>query len=88
MSAAPQARSWAPTNGWCGVAEDLRRQRGVRRPRTGSSWPIVADADREQQRRGLAGGPGDGEQAPLTMPGSAAGSTTVRIVRHLLAPSA
>ena len=41
-------------------------------------------ADREQQRRRLTGGAGDGEQGTAdTMPGSAAGSTTVRIVRLL-----
>ena len=95
-SAAPQAR----LNGAAvGVAdrqlellEDEGRQRLLRHllDRAGERVEVdlLVDADEQQQRRGLARDPGHASMTPVTMPPSAVGSTTRRIVCHFGTPSA
>ena len=86
VSAAPQPRAWAPTYGddafakicdgsGVGAAEHVAVHGGHRE-------------DGEQQRRRLTAARATASSAPLTIPPSAVGSTTVTVTRALLAPRA
>ena len=61
VSAAPQARSYGPANGWLALRK-ICADSAVLVPEQ-ARVGLVDDADREQQRRGLAGGPGDRQHA-------------------------
>ena len=87
VSAAPHARSAAAGNGCLGVVEDLLGQRGVRAlERVRVRRP--GRADREQQRRGLAGGAGDGQHRAANDAGKRGREHDRYVVRHRRAPSA
>ena len=88
VSAAPQARSRAAGNG-CVALRKICAESVVFEPLNGFQFVVDGDADREQQRRGLARGARDGEQRAAHDAGRRArGARRVRSCGALRLPSA
>ena len=87
VSAAPQARSIAAANGDCALNQ-ITCDSVVFVPWNGFGSTTVGDPDREEQRRGLAGGAGDGEHGAADDAGQRGRKHDRHTVRQRRAPSA